>query len=93
MCTINMNDILKTYQTLPASGEVLYGKIKAAIKNGDKLSVNMEGVTSLPSILLNVSIGRIIDEEGKDKLKQYVSFTRITKLQALRLRDYLQRYQ
>jgi len=31
-------------------------------------SIDMKGVTSLPSILLNVSFGRIFDEKGKDVL-------------------------
>ena len=62
------------------------------ISNNEKVSVYMDGVISLPSVSLNISLGRIIDEEGKDKLKQYVGFVRITKQQAIRLRDYLQRY-
>ena len=43
-------------------------------------------------ILLNVSLGRIIDEKGKETLKNYVVFRQITKQQALRLKDYMMRY-
>ena len=55
------------------------------------LSIDMNGVSSLPSILLNVSLGRIIDEKGKGTLQNYV-VSQITKLQAIRLKDYMMRY-
>lgn len=92
MCTFNMSIVLQQSEDLSVAGNSFYNSIKQAISNNDKLSVNMDGVTSLPSVFLNISLGRIIDEEGKDKLKQYVGFVRITKQQAIRLSDYLQRY-
>lgn len=87
-----MSIVLQQSEDLSVAGNSFYNSIKQAISNNDKLSVNMDGVTSLPSVFLNISLGRIIDEEGKDKLKQYVGFVRITKQQAVRLSDYLQRY-
>lgn len=87
-----MSIVLQQSEDLSVAGNSFYNSIKQAISNNDKLSVNMDGVTSLPSVFLNISLGRIIDEEGKDKLKQYVGFVRITKQQAIRLSDYLQRY-
>lgn len=92
MCTFYMNTELQQNKDFAAAGNALYQSIKKAMSNNEVLSVNMEGVTSLPSIFLNASFGRIIDEEGKDRLKQSVGFVRITRQQALRLRDYLQRY-
>lgn len=87
-----MSIVLQQSEDLSVAGNSFYNSIKQAISNNDKLSVNMDGVTSLPSVFLNISLGRIIDEEGKDKLKKYVGFVRITKQQAIRLSDYLQRY-
>lgn len=87
-----MSIVLQQSEDLSVAGNSFYNSIKQAISNNYKLSVNMDGVTSLPSVFLNISLGRIIDEEGKDKLKQYVGFVRITKQQAIRLSDYLQRY-
>lgn len=87
-----MSIVLQQSEDLSVAGNSFYNSIKQAISNNDKLSVNMDGVTSLPSVFLNISLGRIIDEEGKDTLKQYVGFVRITKQQAIRLSDYLQRY-
>ena len=66
-------------------GDVAWRKIRRL------LSIDMNGVSSLPSILMNVSLGRIIDETGKGTLKNYV-VSQITKLQAIRLKDYIMRY-
>ena len=86
-----MNDILKSSNDLEHAGNVLYDNIKDAITRKEQVSINMNGVSSLPSILLNVSLGRIIDEKGKGTLKNYV-VSQITKLQAIRLKDYIMRY-
>ena len=88
---IIMNDILKSSNDLEHAGNVLYDNIKDAITRKEQVSINMNGVSSLPSILLNVSLGRIIDEKGKGTLKNYV-VSQITKLQAIRLKDYIMRY-
>lgn len=93
MITFYMNTVFDNTKNLSEAGKVFYVKIKDAISQNQKLNVNMEGVTSLPSILLNASIGRIIDENGKNAVKEHVGFTMITKQQALRLKDYLNRYQ
>ncbi len=52
----------------------------------------MEGVSSIPSIFLNMSFGQFIDNFGIEKLRGMVSFSYITKLQAERITDYLKRY-
>lgn len=57
-----------------------------------KLYDVMEGVSSLPSMFLNVSIGKFIDKFGFETLKKKISFAKITKLQAERLTDYISRY-
>ncbi len=51
----------------------------------------MESVTSLPSVFLNVSIGRIIDEFGTEAMRHF-TFVKITKVQAERLQKYLSSY-
>lgn len=89
---IIMNDILQNTNNLEHAGNVLYDDIKSAIARKEHVSIDMNGVSSLPSILLNVSLGRIIDEKGKETLKNYVVFRQITKQQALRLKDYMMRY-
>ena len=89
---INMNDILQNTNNLEHAGNVLYDDIKNAIARKEHISIDMNGVSSLPSILLNVSLGRIINEKGKETLKNNVVFRQLTKQQALRLKDYMMRY-
>ena len=89
---IIMNDILQNTNNLEHAGNVLYDDIKNAIPRKEHISIDMNGVSSLPSILLNVSLGRIINEKGKETLKNYVVFRQITKQQVLRLKDYMMRY-
>ena len=60
--------------------------------NTDRIVVNMSDVDLLPSMFLNVSIGKLIDTYGKQKVKETISFTMITKSQASRLKDYFERY-
>ena len=66
--------------------------IRENMNSSDKITIDMEGVSSLPSMFLNVSIGKFIDEFGFETLKKKISFTKITKLQAERLTDYISRY-
>ena len=50
---IIMNDILQNSYNLEHAGNVLYDNIKNAITKKEHVSINMNGVSSLPSILLN----------------------------------------
>jgi len=92
MCTINIKEVLDSQNSLPDAGKILYNTIVDAIASDDKVVANMEGVSSLPSVFLNVSIGKIIDEYDMATLKKHIMFLKITKQQADRLKDYLLRY-
>ena len=61
MCTIYLKNILAATSDLPQAGDIFYNQVMDAESRSEKVIVNMEDVTSLPSIFLNVSIGRIID--------------------------------
>lgn len=91
MCTVKLYEIMQEGD-FPMAGSILYNIMKKNIDSTDKVIIDMEGVSSLPSMFLNVSIGRFIDEFGLDKLRQKVSFVKIPKLQAERLKDYINRY-
>lgn len=69
MCTININNILATKKNLPDAGKVLYDALNNAIKTNSKVVVDMTGVEALPSIFLNMSLGRIIEDFGEEALK------------------------
>lgn len=93
MCTINLASIFTQTSDMPHAGAMFYDKVKEAFSNSTNVVVDMEEVTALPSIFLNVSIGKIIDEYGIDRLKSSMSFSKITKAQAQRLKEYLVKYQ
>ncbi len=92
MCIINLGAIFSQSTDLPQAGMMFYDKIKEAFDSSDKVVVDMENITALPSIFLNVSIGKIICEFGIDRLKSSMSFSKITKSQALRLQEYLTKF-
>ena len=92
MCTIVLKDIMNSAVLLPDAGNLFYSRIVDGLENSDKVIVDMTDVTALPSVFLNVSIGRLIDEWGMEKLKRSMAFTMITKQQAVRLRDYMVKY-
>lgn len=78
--------------SLTQAGNVLYDKMNECVLTNDKLVLDMSGVSSIPSIFLNMSFGQFIDKYGVEKLKNMVSFTNITRTQAERITDYLKRY-
>ncbi len=92
MCTVILKNILTDSPDLPFAGDIFYKRIMESDTQSQKVIVNMEGVASLPSVFLNVSIGRIIDTHGIQWIKDHLTFTHITKSQAMRLSDYLSRY-
>lgn len=92
MYTIVLNDLISATALLPDAGNLFYAKIVEGVEDSGKVIVDMSGITALPSVFLNVSIGRLIDEWGMEKLKNSLTFIMITKQQAMRLRDYLAKY-
>ena len=92
MYTILLKDIMNSSELLPDAGNIFYSRIIQGLDKSEKVVIDMTDVTAMPSIFLNVSIGRIIDEMGMDKVKNSIAFTMITKQQALRLRDYMIKY-
>lgn len=91
MCTINLKELMIN-RTYPEAGAALYAEFCLYKDTVDKIIVNLDGVEVLPSMFLNTSIGAYIDNFGKESLKEKISFAKITRSQAERLRDYLARY-
>lgn len=92
MKTIILNDILTKNNNIADAGASLYALLKSTVDNNETVVIDMEDATSLPSIFLNVSFGRLIDEFGPGVIHDWVSFTKITKSQAERLRQYIHNY-
>lgn len=92
MKTIQLKKILDSNTLLTQSGEEFYTQLNDALSKNERVIVDMSSTGILPSIILNISIGQIIDEYGVDILRKSVSFVSITRQQALRLSDYISKY-
>lgn len=92
MCTIKLQAVMQG-RTYPDAGMELFRMLEGKLETENKIVLDMEGVLSLPSMFLNVSIGRVIEEYGMDVLKQKISFTHIRATEATRLQDYVRRFE
>ena len=90
MCSINMQTLLEG-KTYPQAGAELYD-ILVQKMDDPKIVLDMTGVSILPSMFLNMFIGKFIDNYGVDVLRSKVSFHKISVLQAQRIKDYVQKY-
>lgn len=76
----------------PDAGTDFYGILKKAIQDSEKIYVNMEGVTGMPTMFMNTSFGKIMSEFGLEKLKGTMVFRNITKVQIERIGKYFTDY-
>ena len=90
MCTVILKDIIRDC-SFPEAGNKLFAILCENLANGQQIIINMEGVSSLPSMFLNTSFGQYIEQKGKASLSN-VSFHKISQQQALRLKDYIARF-
>ncbi|MDR3132880.1 MAG: STAS-like domain-containing protein [Prevotellaceae bacterium] len=90
MYTIDLKEIL-TNRPYPDAGAILYQQLVDKIDNEDKIILNLKNVDMLPSMFLNMSIGKIIVDFGVDKLKK-ITFAEITQIQAEKIKDYVARF-
>jgi hypothetical protein len=87
MCTVDLHTLIAG-KTFPKSGEELYALLEEKMKDNERIVLDMTGVTSLPSMFLSVSIGRFIKEHGYQALKEKISFSNISRVQAEYIADY-----
>ena len=88
MCTIKLQDILNG-RDYPNAGSMLYDKMLSLEKTCDKVVLDLDGVISLPTIFLNVSVGKYITDLGLDSFKSKFSFAHISATQIERLQKYV----
>lgn len=89
MCLISVLTLMQD-RPYPEAGALLYDLIVSKIDD-DKIVLDLTGVVSLPSMFLNTSIGKFIDDYGVGLLRQKVSFANITTTQATRIKEYIAR--
>ena len=76
----------------PTAGSIIYKMIMRDVDSVDKIVLDMDGVSLIPSMFLNTSLGRIIKERGVDFVKQKFSFSHIKASDANRIREYVGRF-
>lgn len=90
MCRINIKEILKD-RDYPTAGEYVYSIMEECIPNSEVVTLNMDGVDTLPSMFLNTSIGQYIQKYGPDSLKGKLAFEKIMASQVTRIKEYMSR--
>lgn len=91
MCSIKLLPIING-RTYPDAGAMLYDKLISLLVTENSIVLDLNGVDLLPSMFLNVSLGRIIKEYGVQTIKK-ISFKNITQSQAQRIKDYIVKVQ
>ncbi len=76
----------------PDAGNSLYDLIVERMHDNERITIDLDGISSLPSMFLNVSIGRYMDEFGVESLRNKIGFVKITKAQAERIKEYIDKY-
>ena len=87
--TIVIKDILNG-RSYPDAGSFLYDQMAVGIDSTDKFIWDLSEVSELPSMFLNVSMGRLIKEKGVDFVKSKISFSNITRSQVNRIVKYVE---
>lgn len=87
---INISDIM-TDKSYPDAGASLYVILTQNLDE-DRIVLDMKGITIVPSLFLNTSIGRLINEKGVSLVKQKIAFCNIPKSQLAFIREYVRLY-
>ena len=90
MCKVDIRSLLEG-RNYPEAGDALFEMMKDSVEANGRVVLNMEGVDSLPSMFLNASIGRYLEDFGNDSLRGKLSFEKITAQQAARIKEYISR--
>lgn len=76
----------------PDAGYMLYQKAKPMIEAGGVVRMDLTDVTSLPTLFMNMSFGKLINDFGKEKVMASLKFYSITKVQLERIKKYFDRF-
>ena len=70
------------------AGTAVYEIAKTAVSNQEVVILDMKGVDSVPTIFMNTSFGKLIDEFGIEETKKSFKFRNILKTQVERIIKY-----
>lgn len=88
MCKVSLVEIMQG-RPYPESGKELYDILDRFLSDEHKIILDMDGVASLPSMFLNVSLGKIIDKYGVGAINGKIEFAHISSSQARRITEYI----
>ena len=88
--TISVYAIMQN-RDYPTAGEILYREIMSR-KADPTIVLDMEGISLLPSMFLNPSLGRIIKENGVEYIKDRIVFKNIKSSDSKRIIEYVKRF-
>lgn len=89
MYTIHVTNYLKE-NTYPEAGTKVYDAIIERWESEPKIVLDLTDVNALPSLFLNTSIGKIIEEYGSEAMKKKIGFAHISATQIQRIREYVE---
>jgi hypothetical protein len=78
-------------RNFPDAGDYVYNMMLPGADTDDACIWDMQDVSELPSMFLNMSLGRFIKDRGVAFVKQKVRFRNINKSQALRIVEYVEK--
>ncbi|MCM1517623.1 MAG: STAS-like domain-containing protein [Pseudoflavonifractor sp.] len=76
----------------PDAGYMLYLKARPIIEADGIVRMDLTDVASLPTLFMNMSFGKLINDFGKARVMQALKFYSITKVQLERIKKYFERF-
>lgn len=92
MTTILISNLLDKHQSYPLAGDEVYDIINPQMTGEESFIMDMTGVSSVPTVFLNASLGRLIDVYGIAKVRSKIGFVNIMRTQLDRIRKYFDDY-
>ena len=78
-------------RNFPDAGDYVYNLMLPGVDTDDACVWDMQDVSELPSMFLNMSLGRFFKDRGADFVKKKVRFKNINKSQAFRIVEYVEK--
>ena len=78
-------------RNFPDAGDYVYNLMIPSVDTDDTWIWDMQEVNELPSMFLNMSLGRFVKDRGADFVRKKVRFKNINKSQALRIVEYVEK--
>ena len=78
-------------RTFPEAGNYVYNLMSPFADTDEEFVLDLQGVSDLPSLFFNRCLKRLADDRGVEYVKSRVRFKNISRSQAARVVDYLEK--